>query len=260
MGCKGLLQDHNQNVPSCASVNTSTLQSKLEFYKHISLKNYYTYSFRSANSWHSNKCKIQTEECGNTVRCQNWVYYPITVFLPLITILHIVVTSSSVSIHQARISLQQRLQYEWQSAGAHCTDANGATRVQAHSFFTLKLCSLAAVPPEKNPLVLVKQEDGRAQYPAWTIWKLQKLTATARNQEVNPPPNYRHQNFKIRMTKSWDSSGGTVIGLWATWSAVQFLAISEMSGPLWGPPSLHLFNGSRAFFPMGTRWGIKLSV
>jgi len=79
--------------------------------------------------------------------------------------------SSSVSIHQALISLQ----YKWQSAGAHCTEANGATGVQVHSFFTLKLCSLVAVPPEKNTLVPVKQEDGRAQYPAQTLSKLEKL-------------------------------------------------------------------------------------
>jgi hypothetical protein len=60
---------------------------------------------------------------------------------------------------------------------------------KVHSFFTLKLRSLVAVPPEKNPLVLVKQEGGRAQYPAWTLWKLEKLTATARNKKVNPPPS-----------------------------------------------------------------------
>lgn len=151
MGCKGLLQDHNQKVLSCASVNTSTVQSKLVFYKHISLKNCYTLSFRSANFWHSNKRKIQTEECGNTLKYQNWIYYPITVLLPVITTPHILVMSSSVSIHQALISLQQSLQYKWQCAGAHCTE------VQVHSFFTLKLCSLVADPPEKNTLVLVEQ-------------------------------------------------------------------------------------------------------
>ena len=124
--------------------------------------------------------------------------------------------SSSVNVHQALVSLQQGLQYKWPYAGglAHCTEANGATGVQVHSFFTLKLRSLVAIPPEKNPLVLVKQEDGRAHYPAWTLWKLGKLNATARNQKVNPPPNYQHQNFKIHiMIKNWDSSAGTVTRL-----------------------------------------------
>jgi hypothetical protein len=110
--------------------------------------------------------------------------------------------SSSVSIHWALASLQQSLQYEWPYAGglAHCTEANGAIGVQIHSFFTLKLRSLVAVPPAKNPLVLVKQEDGRAQYPVWTLWKLGKLSTTDRNQKVNPtPPNYQHQNFKIHI-------------------------------------------------------------
>jgi hypothetical protein len=87
-------------------------------------------------------------------------------------------------------SMQVALQNEWQYAGglAHCVEANGATGVQVRSFFTSKLHSLVAVPPEKNPLVFVKQEDGMEQYPVWTLWELEKLTATVRNQKVNPPP------------------------------------------------------------------------
>jgi len=54
------------------------------------------------------------------------------------------------------------LQYEWQYAGglAHCTEANGATGVQVHSFFTLKLRSLAAVPPEKILWYLSNRREG----------------------------------------------------------------------------------------------------
>jgi hypothetical protein len=111
--------------------------------------------------------------------------------MPVITTLHILVRLLSVFSKACKMNGRQ-----YAGGLAHCTEAIGATGVQAHSFFTLKLRSLVAVPPEKNPLVLVKQEDGRAQYPAWTLWNLEKLIATARNQKVTPPPTLPKPKFQ----------------------------------------------------------------